>query len=147
MTVSRILLAAPDPRTLAFHQAFLTRLGYDVAVCTDGLECVERLRHDRLDLLVLALELPWGRGEGVLALMADGELPSVPVLLLAETTSPPPVVSDRRYPVRSFLPWPAPPRLLAQAIRAVFVEAAGRPSVEADAPADEWSAVPVRPWA
>jgi CheY-like chemotaxis protein len=147
MTASRILLAAPDERALAFHRAFLTRQGYDVAVCNDGLDCVERLRGDAPDLLVLSLDLPWGRGEGVLALMADGELPAVPVVLLAETTSPPPLASDGRYPVRSFLPWPAPPRLLAQSVRGVLAaNSLGRPSPEAEL-ADDWSSVPVRPWA
>src|SRR5207249_700670 len=80
MPLSRILLAAPDSPALAPHRAFLTRLGYDVAVCGDGLGCADRLRRDRPDVLVLALDLPWGRGEGVLALIAEGELPAVPVV-------------------------------------------------------------------
>lgn len=79
--------------------------------------------------------------------MAEGHLPAVPVLLLAETSCPPRLVSDRRYPVRSYLSWPAPPRLLAQSVRGVLSAAAGHPSPEVDAPADDWAAVPVRPWA
>jgi DNA-binding response OmpR family regulator len=141
---ARILLAAPDPRALLFHQAFLTRQGYEVAFCSDGLDCSRRLRHDPPDLLVLALELPWGRGEGVLALMADGELPPVPVILIAETTTPPRLAADS--PVRSFVPWPAPPRLLAQSVRAVLAASAGHAAPERDM-ADDWSATPLRPWA
>jgi CheY-like chemotaxis protein len=147
MTTSRILLAAPHLRALATHQAFLTHLGYEFAVCTDGLECAERLRQDPPDLLALAQDLPWGRAEGVLALMAEGHLPAVPVLLLTESMSPPRLASDGRFPVRSFLPWPAPPRLLARSVRGLLSATPGHPSQETDAPADDWAAVPVRPWA
>ncbi len=142
MLASRILLAAPDLRAVALHQAFLKRLGYDVTICGDGLGCAERLRQARPDLLILALDLPWGRGEGVLALMGDGELPLVPVVLLAEQTHAARLTAVARLAVRSFLSWPSPPRLLAQAVRvALSAEQAGHVAPEVDAMADEWAAV------
>ncbi|HEX4590949.1 MAG TPA: response regulator [Gemmataceae bacterium] len=145
--LSRILLAAPHSRAVATHQAFLTRLGYDVAVCGDGLRCIERLRKDRPDVLILALDLPWGRGEGVLALMADGELPSVPVVLLADSAHPLRLAGAVQAPVRTFLPWPAPPRLLGQAVRGVLsAEPVGHFTPETEARADEWSARPTQSW-
>jgi DNA-binding NtrC family response regulator len=146
MVTSRILLAAPDLRAVATHQAFLMHQGYDVTVCKDGLDCADRLRREVPDVLVLALDLPWGRGEGVLALMADGELPAVPVVLLADHSAPARLSDSGRYPVRSFLSWPAPPRLLSQAVRGVLADVPfGRPSAEIDAGADEWAAAPLRP--
>jgi DNA-binding NtrC family response regulator len=145
MCLSRILLAAPDPQALGTHRAFLAQLGYDVAVCGDGLACADRLRHDRPDLLVLALDLPWGRGEGVLALMADGDLPAVPVVLLADHPSPPRLAAVGRSPVRSFLPWPAPPHRLGHAVRWVLSDAGlGHPSADLEAE-DEWTALRFRP--
>ena len=145
---SRILLAAPDPRAVALHQAFLTRQGYDVTVCGDGLGCVERLRRAAPDLLILALDLLWGRGEGVLALMADGDVPLVPVVLLAGDRFPPRLPAGGRCPVRSLLAWPAPPRLLGQAVRGVLADGPlGRPSAEMDVGADEWSVARTHPLA
>ena len=40
-----------------------------------GLECAARLRECVPDVLVLEPQLPWGGGEGVLAMM--GEVPSL----------------------------------------------------------------------
>ncbi|HEX4591203.1 MAG TPA: response regulator [Gemmataceae bacterium] len=144
--LTRILLAAPNSRAVALHQAFLTRLGFDVTVCGDGLDCAERLRRDQPDLLVLALELPWGRGEGVLALMADGDLPRIPVVLLTECPYPLRVAAAILATVRTLVPWPAPPRLLGQAVRgALSVDAFGHVASETDSRADEWSVAPPRP--
>jgi CheY-like chemotaxis protein len=142
--LTRILLAAPNSRAVALHQAFLTRLGFDVTVCGDGLDCVERLRRDQPDLLVLALELPWGRGEGVLALMADGELPRVPVVVLAECPYPLRLAPAAQAPVRTILAWPSPPRLLGQAVRGVLAtESVGHVASETDSRSDEWSPMSV----
>src|SRR5438067_1014875 len=111
MRLTRILLAAPDARAAAVHQAFLKRQGYEVAVCSDGLTCVEQLRLDGPDLLALTLDLPWGSGEGIVALIATGELPPVPVVLLADYPCSLRVNPGGWSPVRWLLPWPAPPRL------------------------------------
>jgi DNA-binding NtrC family response regulator len=139
---SHVLMAVPDLPGVAPHQAFLARQGLEVALSGDGLDCAEQLRRNRPDVLVLALNLPWGRGEGVLALMTEGELPRVPVVLLSEQSYLP-RLSLGRYPVQTYLPWPTPPRLLLQAIRAVLSTAPlGRPSAEVEARADEWSPAP-----
>jgi DNA-binding response OmpR family regulator len=136
---SHVLMAVPDLPSVSPHQAFLIRQGFDVALSSDGLDCVNRLRRGRPDVLVLDLNLPWGRGDGILALMADGELPRVPVVLLIDQPNLKRVPLGR-YAVQTFLPWPTPPRLLLQAVRAVLADRpAGRPSPEVEAPSDEWS--------
>jgi DNA-binding NarL/FixJ family response regulator len=142
--MARILLAASDARAAAMHRAFLTRQGYDVVVCNDGLACVERLRLDGPDLLALTLDLPWGSGEGIVALIATGELPRVPVVLLADYPCSLRVNPGGWSPVRWLLPWPAPPRLLGKAVRQVLAgNPLGRPSPEIDAPTHDWAAQPL----
>ena len=94
------------------------------------------------------IERPWGRGEGVLALMADGELPLVPVLLLTDRPYSPRLAAIGRLSVRSYLSWPAPPRLLGRAIREALADVAiGHPSPEMDLPANEWAAAGPQPTA
>ena len=106
--------------------------------------CVERLRLDGPDLLALTLDLPWGSGEGIVALIATGELPRVPVVLLADYPCSLRVNPGGWSPVRWLLPWPAPPRLLGKAVRQVLAgNPLGRPSPEIDAPTHDWAAQPL----
>jgi CheY-like chemotaxis protein len=131
----RILLAEPDAQTLTAHRLHLSRLGYDVAACADGLDCAERLRRDRPDVLVLDPDLPWGAGEGILALIGDGELPAVPVVLV--TAHPAPYLSFPigRYPIRAFLGKPVAPERLELVLRfAIGVELIDVPRVVEPAP-------------
>ena len=125
MDAHRILLADPDAPVVALHQSFLTRRGYAVAACADGLGCLELLRGFRPDLLVLDPDLPWGRGEGILSLMADGDVPAVPVVLVSADLCPHPLVPPGRCPVRAFLPKPVPPHRLEDHIRQALGAAAG----------------------
>jgi DNA-binding NtrC family response regulator len=126
MAPYRILLADPDTPVVALHQNFLARRGYAVAVCADGLGCLELLRGFRPDLLVLDPDLPWGRGEGVLGLMADGDVPAVPVVLVSANLCPPRFAPAGRSPVQLFLPKPVPPHRLEESIRRALRAAAGR---------------------
>lgn len=56
--------------------------GFEVIWIKNAMECAKALRHTIPTILIVDADLPWGSGLGILALMKDGELPSVPVLLL-----------------------------------------------------------------
>jgi DNA-binding response OmpR family regulator len=84
MLVPKVLLADPDESLLTLYRAFLVNDRFTVETATSGLECVEKLRSFAPDVLVLEPELPWGRGEGVLARMhQETDLPRVPVVVLS----------------------------------------------------------------
>lgn len=79
----RILIADPDEYTLDSYRDFLERQGFEVATATTGLECVAELRRRAPDVLVIEPSMPWGGGDGVLALMhEDADVPLIPVLVL-----------------------------------------------------------------
>jgi DNA-binding NtrC family response regulator len=120
MIVHRILLADPDARLLALYRAFLAQHGYEVETCSDGLGCLDRLRAFRPHLLVLDPDLPWGRGEGVLSLMADGDVPAAPVVLVAASVAAQRAFLDGHFPVRSVLFKPVTPDRLADDIRSAL---------------------------
>jgi DNA-binding NtrC family response regulator len=79
----RVLIADPDATLLEDYQAQLTQAGFDVATVQNGLDCLDMLRKFSPDVLVLEPEMPWGGGDGVLAVMHDVfELPLVPVFII-----------------------------------------------------------------
>jgi DNA-binding response OmpR family regulator len=80
---ARVLIADPDICLLDSYREYLEQHGFDVAVATTGLECVERLRRSAPDVLVLDPSIPWGYGDGVLAMMRqEPDIPVVPVIVL-----------------------------------------------------------------
>ena len=82
---TRVLIADPDESLLHSYRDSLSRSGFQVDTASNGLECVAKLRDFAPDVLVLELDMPWGGGVGVLAMMHDGcDLPHVPVLVLSD---------------------------------------------------------------
>jgi len=117
----RVLLADPDPFTLALYSLGLARIGFEVDTAGSGLDCVSKLRSFDPDVLVLEPELLWGDGAGVLARMREDEdVPSVPVIVLFATSSP----QVRGYlsapPVRATFPKPVTVHSLADRINHVL---------------------------
>lgn len=106
-----LLIADGDPVQLMALGQQLYRQGYEVDTAAGGLECLGKLRRGGFDLLVLNLELPWGGGEGVLAVVReDPELRRIPVILTSAEASPaflygqvtPPVVRALWKPFSQF---------------------------------------------
>ena len=92
-----------------------------MVTASSGLECVARLRERVPDVLVLEPQLPWGGGEGVLAIMcAVPDLASVPVMVLTSCRDP--LVLDRvaHFPISDYQVKPLTPDRLATRIRGVL---------------------------
>ena len=100
-------MADPDESLQPVYREPLAQEGFDVVAARSGLECVARLRERVPDVLVLEPQLPWGGGEGVLAIM--GEVPAlanVPVMVLTSCRDPHAhgrhvAVSDQRLPTQT----------------------------------------------
>ena len=79
----RVLIADAEQYLLDCYRADLAQQGFDVITATNGVECVEKLRERAPDVLVLEPSIPWGGGDGVLALIREGaDVPQVPVIIL-----------------------------------------------------------------
>jgi CheY-like chemotaxis protein/sRNA-binding carbon storage regulator CsrA len=79
----RVLIADPDEYLLDNYRGYLEQHGFEVATAKTGMECVERLREWSPDVLVLEPSIPWGSGDGVLAMMhEETDIPLVPVIVL-----------------------------------------------------------------
>lgn len=66
-----VLIAEADRELREAYVQFLSSLGFEIHIAADGLECMSKLRRFLPDVLILDLELLWGGGEGVLAVMRE----------------------------------------------------------------------------
>jgi CheY-like chemotaxis protein len=109
----RLLIAESDNALLEQHRVYFTRLGFDVAIASTGLSCLEMLERHHPHALVLERNLTWGGGDGVVDYMRrDHRLSSIAVVVISdgsqadgetqcrEALYPPPVVARFEKPVR-----------------------------------------------
>lgn len=82
-----ILAAEADPAVLAILERELAPAGYDLFIARHAVAAARRLRDCTPDLLVVAEHLPGGDGglQLVAGLVAECEMPCVPVLFLAHS--------------------------------------------------------------
>jgi class 3 adenylate cyclase/CheY-like chemotaxis protein len=80
----RLLVADDDPPNRDLLQRRLTKLGYDVTVCSDGRAAWAQLESGRFDLLLLDLLMPGIDGYELLSrVKADARLRHVPVIMMS----------------------------------------------------------------
>lgn len=80
--LTRVLIADPDKCLLAAYRECFWE-DFELVTATCGVECISRLRERTADVLVLEPQLPWGGGDGVLAIMReDPGLAVIPVMIV-----------------------------------------------------------------
>jgi DNA-binding response OmpR family regulator len=67
-----LLIADSDVCCRAELRRFFSKRGFLVLTAADGLGCLDELVAMKPDVLVLALDIPWGGGDGVIARLNDG---------------------------------------------------------------------------
>lgn len=117
----RILMADPDPSLSLVYREPLLREGLELATAVSGLECVARLRECAPDVLVLEPQLPWGGGDGVLAMMGEvPQLVTVPVMVLTSCRDPHVLNRVARFPISNYHLKPLTPDRLAERLRSLL---------------------------
>ena len=117
----RVLMADPDESLHSVYREPLSQDGFEVITALSGLECVARLRERTPDVLVLEPQLPWGGGDGVLAMM--GEIPAlatVPVLVLTSCRDPQVLEGVSRFPISDYQVKPLTPDQLVGRLRTLL---------------------------
>ena len=71
---SILLIAHNKVRRCGELRQFFSANGFAVATVASGLECLAELLAVEPDVLVIALEIPWGGGDGVVARLNDLQL-------------------------------------------------------------------------
>jgi DNA-binding response OmpR family regulator len=114
-------MADPDESLHPVYREPLLREGFEVDTVLSGLECVSRLRECAPDVLVLEPQLPWGGGDGVLAMMGeDPNLATVPVMVLTSCRDPRVLERVSRFPISDYHLKPLPPDRLAERLRSLL---------------------------
>jgi DNA-binding response OmpR family regulator len=114
-----LLIADSDAALCDLYQRFLNRHDYQVAIASDGLDCLKKLRQARPSLLVLERELRWGGGDGVLAWLREERAGSEVAVVLTTTGGSLPNRADAMEPpVVRFLPKPFTLAALLDTVRA-----------------------------
>ena len=81
---THILIAERDPVLRNTYERYLTSHGCRVATVSNGLDCLKFFRHFLPEVIVLEWEMPWGGGDGVLALIRE-EFPLLTVKVVVVT--------------------------------------------------------------
>lgn len=117
----RVLMADPDESLPSVYRAALSRDGFELVTALNGLECVARLRERVPDVLVLEPRMPWGGGDGVLAMMGeDPDLAIIPVMVLTACRDPHVLKSVGRFPISDYHVKPLAPDRLAGRLRSLL---------------------------
>lgn len=116
----RVLIADPDESLLsAYRESFWE--DFEIFTACSGLECIGHLREGIPDVLVLEPLLPWGGGDGVLAMMHETpSLVNVPVMILTSCRDVLVLESVAPFRIRDYCVKPLSPELLAARIRHVL---------------------------
>ncbi len=114
-------MADPDESLQPLYREPLLQDGFEMATAVSGLECVARLRECVPDVLVLEPQLPWGGGNGVLAIMGEvPELAIVPVMVLTSCRDPQVLEGVSRFPISDYQVKPLTPDRLAERLRSLL---------------------------
>ena len=120
-TPIRVLMADPDESLPPVYREPLSREGFELVTAVSGLECVARLRERVPDVLVLEPQLPWGGGDGVLAMMGEvPQLATVPVMVLTSCRDPHVLNRVARFPISDYHLKPLAPDRLAGRLRTLL---------------------------
>ena len=96
-----ILLASADDNLIASAQHAFAQTSSSFVVARGGLDCLEGVRRQVPDLVILDEYLPWGGVDGVLAILEQcGEawIAETPILLLTDRPQPFPTRLLRVFP-------------------------------------------------
>lgn len=120
-TPIRVLMADPDASLPTVYREPLAREGFELITAVNGLECVARLRERVPNALVLEPRMPWGGGDGVLAMMGEEpDLATVPVMVLTSCRDAHVLKSVGRFPIADYHVKPLAPDRLATRLRSLL---------------------------
>jgi len=116
-----VLIADSDADAVEAYRDHLYESDYGVAVASNGVERLRRLRDMPLDILVLGAPLHWGGCDGVLTMMhQEPELRPPYVMLLASGEDQRPILRGTAAEINDYQRKPLSPCRLAERLQTVL---------------------------
>jgi DNA-binding response OmpR family regulator len=132
----RILIVDDEPNVRLVFRTALESVGVDLAAAEDGEAALSWLKENKVDLVLLDLQMPRVGGMEVLARLRDSGL-DVPVIIITAHGSIPDAVAAMKLGAIDFLSKPLTPDALRRAVEQVLERSSPPPRL---APAGEPSA-------
>jgi CheY-like chemotaxis protein len=116
----RLLIADSDPTMTELYDSYFSNKGCHVTTVRNGLQCIDAIREQMPDVLVLEHKLPWGGDDGVLeCLQQDYPFARPDVVLLTPDTHPESAPNSKLPGVGAYLRKPFLMRDLSKLIQRV----------------------------
>jgi len=90
-----VLIADGDGQCRRDVERFFSVAGFRVKTALNGLDCLAKLRAEQPDILVVDLDMLWGGGDGVVALLRESYYRDTMPAVLVVGSQPRQVLSDR----------------------------------------------------
>ena len=117
----KILTCDDEKHIVRLIQVNLERQGYEVITAFNGLECLEKVKEDRPDLIVLDVMMPEMTGFEVLEkLKKDPETENIPVIMLTARAQDSDVLRGWQSGVECYLTIPFNPMELIAFVKRIF---------------------------
>ncbi|MEK7202161.1 MAG: response regulator [Patescibacteria group bacterium] len=114
----KILVADDERNIVLLVKVNLERQGYDVITAADGEECLDRVRSEKPDLIVLDIFMPKLDGFGVLKAIREApDTADLPVIILSQEDEDRVSSGDR---VDMYIPKPFDPRDLIALVKSIL---------------------------
>jgi DNA-binding NtrC family response regulator len=105
MSKGKILIVDDEEVCRLFFSDFLSRAGYSVNVCENGLEAIECFKVDRPDVVLMDVRMPKISGNKTLRIMKDIDC-KVPVVMMSAYTTVDVVVNCMKLGAENMLKKP-----------------------------------------
>jgi two-component system alkaline phosphatase synthesis response regulator PhoP/two-component system response regulator VicR len=117
----KILVVDDERHIVRLVEVNLSRAGYDVATAYDGVEALEKVEEEDLDMIVLDVMMPRMDGFEVLKrLQADPDTQDIPVIMLTAKAQDADIFRGWSSGVSSYLTKPFNPRELLTFVERIF---------------------------
>ncbi len=117
----RILVVDDERHIVRLVQVNLERQGYEVITAYDGVECLEKAKTGKPDLIVLDVMMPRMDGfEALQRLKTDPETSHIPVVMLTARAQDRDVLQGYQYGADLYLTKPFSPLELISLVKRVF---------------------------
>ena len=117
----RVLVVDDERHIVRLVQVNLERQGYEVLTAYDGVECLEKAKAEKPDLIILDVMMPRMDGfEALQRLKSDPETNQIPVIMLTARAQDRDVLQGYQYGAALYLTKPFSPLELISLVKRVF---------------------------